>query len=128
MSRGAQQSNEWTDQAWLFLRPHLTACEAYVFSVRAYIPSWMDDSMVWIIPPSIDPFSPKNEEIDSEGVLRTLRHIGLLKEKEGDTPASFIRRDGTKGLVERNASISRSRTSHLLPTFPWSSKSPAGTD
>ena len=115
---GHEQSNEWTDQAWLFLRPYLTACEAYVFSVRAYIPSWMDDSMVWIIPPSIDPFSPKNEEIDSDGVLRTLRRIGLLEETEGDAPVSFIRRDGTKGLVQRKASIVSFQNQPLDPNVP----------
>jgi trehalose synthase len=65
----------------------------------------MEDSMVWIIPPSIDPFSPKNEEIDRVGVLRALRRIGLLTGIDGDTPATFTRRDGTRGLVGRKASI-----------------------
>jgi trehalose synthase len=102
---GRAQANEWTDQAWAFLRHHLTVCKAYVFSLGTYVPSWMDDSAVWIIPPSIDPFSPKNEEIDPDGVLRTLRRIGLLTAVEGDSPASFNRRDGTKGLIERRASI-----------------------
>ncbi|MGA2305454.1 MAG: glycosyltransferase [Acidimicrobiales bacterium] len=102
---GHEQSNEWTEQAWSFLQHHLTACNAYIFSMRAYVPSWMEESTVWIIPPSIDPFSPKNEELDRQGVLRTLRHIGLLTEVQGDAPASFIRRDGTRGLVERKASI-----------------------
>ena len=102
---GHEESNEWTDQAWTFLRHHLTACKAYVFSVGTYVPSWMEEPMVWIIPPSIDPFSPKNEEIDRDGVQRTLRRIGLLAPIDGDTPASFTRRDGTKGRVERTASI-----------------------
>ena len=102
---GHEQSNEWTEQAWSFLRPHLTACSAYVFSLLAFAPSWMEESTVWIIPPSIDPFCPKNEEIDDEGVLRTLRRIGLLAGVDGDTPASFTRRDGTKGLVKREAAI-----------------------
>jgi len=65
----------------------------------------MEDSKVWIIPPSIDPFSPKNEEMDRAGVLGTLRRIGLLAGSDGDTPAAFTRRDGTRGLVERKASI-----------------------
>jgi len=102
---GYEQSNEWTDQAWTFLRHHLNACKAYIFSVPAYVPSWMEDSMVWIIPPSIDPFSPKNEEIDRIGVLGTLRRIGLLAGSDGDTPTAFTRRDGTKGLIGRKASI-----------------------
>ena len=94
---GDEQVNYWTEQAWSFLRPHLTACRAYVFSARASYRPWMEESMVWIIPPSIDPFSPKNEEIDNEGVLRTLRRIGLLAGGRGDAPAIFTRRDGTTG-------------------------------
>jgi len=102
---GHEQGNEWTEQAWSFLQDHLAACRAFIFSIPAYVPSWMAESEVWIIPPSIDPFSPKNEEIDREEVLRTLRNIGLLAEVEGDAPASFIRRDGTEGQIERKASI-----------------------
>jgi len=102
---GHEQISEWTNQAWAFLRHHLNACKAYIFSVPAYVPSWMEDSLVWIIPPSIDPFSPKNEEIDRVGVLRTLRRIGLLAGIDGDTSAAFTRRDGTEGLVARKASL-----------------------
>jgi trehalose synthase len=102
---GHEETNEWTDQAWSFLRPHLAACAAFVFSVRAYAPAWMDESTVWVIPPSIDPFSPKNEDLDRDGVLRTLRRIGIL-EGEGEAPPGiFTRGDGTKGLVERRATI-----------------------
>ena len=28
---GREGTNQWTDEAWSFLRPHLAACEAYVF-------------------------------------------------------------------------------------------------
>ena len=115
---GHEQNNEWTEQAWSFLQHHLTACKAYIFSLRAYVPSWMEESKVWIIPPSIDPFSPKNEEIDREGVLRTLRHIGLLTEVEGDAPASFVRRDGTTVLVERKASIVSAEKTSLDSGIP----------
>ena len=102
---GHEESNEWTDQAWSFLRPHLTACAAYVFSVRAYVPTWMETSKVWIIPPSIDPFSPKNEEIGPDGAVRTLRRIGILQVDGQRPPGIFTRCDGTKGLVERRATI-----------------------
>ena len=102
---GDGHDNRWTEQAWAFLRPHLTACRAYVFSARVLVPSWMEESKVWIIRPSIDPFSPKNQEIDSEGVLRTLRRIGLLAGVERDDPATFTRRDGTQDLVKRKVSL-----------------------
>lgn len=115
---GHEESNEWTSQAWSFLRHHITGCAAYVFSVGAYVPSWMEESMVWIIPPSIDPFSPKNEEIDRDNVLRTLRGIGLLPRGVGVPPAFFTRRNGTRGLVERKASIVSVERTPLGPNTP----------
>ncbi len=115
---GHELRNEWTDQAWTFIRHHLTTCKAFIFSMSAYVPTWMEDSMVWIIPPSIDPFSPKNDEIGHEEVLRILRRIGLLSGVEGDSPAFFSRRDGTKGPVERKASIVSVESRPLDPKYP----------
>jgi trehalose synthase len=102
---GRVSTNEWTDQAWSFLRPHLAACVGYIFSLASYVPSWIEESRVWVIPPSIDPFSPKNQEMAEHEVLRTLRRIGLLSAGKDDAPGHFTRRDGTAGLVERRASI-----------------------
>ena len=49
-----------------FLRPHLAAAHGYVFSRRPYVPSWLARRRrSAIIPPSIDPFSPKNQELDA---------------------------------------------------------------
>ncbi|HXQ61683.1 MAG TPA: hypothetical protein VN796_05070, partial [Acidimicrobiales bacterium] len=97
---GRATRNEHTDLAWSFLRDHLTPCTAFVFSLRAYIPSWIDEARAWVIPPSIDPFSPKNQEVEQVEVIRTLQRIGLLEGGEG-APGAFTRRDGTGGLVER---------------------------
>ena len=65
---GADTVNAWTDEAWAFLRPYLPACAAYVFTRRAYVPAWLDDATVPVIPPSIDPFSPKNQELSTDPV------------------------------------------------------------
>jgi len=102
---GRDGTNQWTDDAWSFLRPHLVACEAYIFSRRQYVPSWIDESRVQVIPPSIDPFSPKNQEMSDTDVIRSLRRIGLLRNGGADLPGSFIRSDGTPGSIERRASI-----------------------
>ena len=102
---GCEISNEWTDQAWSFLRGHLAPCSAYVFSVASYVPAWIEDSRAWIIPPSIDPFSPKNQEMGDDEVMRTLRGIGLLPGGDESSPGRFTRRDGTTGLVCQRASI-----------------------
>ena len=100
---------DWEDDAtragWAFLRPHLAAAEGYVFSRREYVPSWMPPEKVWIIPPSIDPASPKNQDLSAETVRDILTTIGVLDGVAPDIPASFTRRDGTVGLVIRPAAI-----------------------
>jgi trehalose synthase len=102
---GREVGNEWTDQAWSFLRRHVSACVALVFSLSEYIPPWADRSRVWVIPPSIDPFSPKNEEHDAESVLHALGHIGLLAGPETGRAPTFTRRDGTRDAIIRRASV-----------------------
>ncbi len=115
---GREGSNEWTDEAWSFLRPHLAVCDAYIFSVREYVPSWMEESRVRVIPPSIDPFSPKNQEMSPRDVTLTLRRIGLLFGSGEDSPGTFTRFDGTPGRVEREASILSEGGSLLRPDVP----------
>ena len=102
---GREGSNHLTDEAWSFLRPHLAACEAYVFSRSQYVPAWMDASRVRIIPPSIDPFSPKNQEMSGVEVVRSLRGIGLLPQVGASPPGTFVRSDGSPGVIERRATM-----------------------
>ena len=102
---GREGSNQLTDEAWSFLRPHLAACEAYIFSRQEYVPQWIDISRVHIIPPSIDPFSPKNQDMSDMDVFRSLRKIGLLQPRGASPPGTFIRNDGSRGLIERPATI-----------------------
>jgi len=114
---GRDGTNEWTDEAWSFLRPHLVACEAYIFSRRQYVPQWMDESRVHIIPPSIDPFSPKNQDMSDADVIRTLRGIGLLERRAGSPPGTFTRRDGRPGFISRQANMLHDGP-ELLPGDP----------
>jgi trehalose synthase len=115
---GSETSNAWTDQAWAFLRGQLVACVAYVFSKSAYIPTWVDESKAWVIPPSIDPFSPKNQEISHVDVVGRLQHIGLLPGAP-DAPSAFTRRDGTEALVERRAATVSVDDLPLDAGIPW---------
>ena len=101
---GADCENGYTQAAWDFLRPYLDAVEAAVFSRRAYVPSWMPAEIVAVVPPSIDPFSPKNQELDEATVRAILSRAGILAvENTGD--ARFVRRDGSQGSVVRTASV-----------------------
>lgn len=60
---GRDTPNELTGRAWEFLREHISDADAFVFSREAYPPDWLDRGRVWVIAPSIDPFSAKNVDL-----------------------------------------------------------------
>ena len=102
---GVDWHNDATEAAWSFLRPLLARAEGYVFTRREYVPSWMPQDKVAIIPPSIDPFSPKNEHLDDDAVRAILGRIGVLDGVPAGGPATFLRSDGTVGAVTRQAEV-----------------------
>jgi trehalose synthase len=102
---GVDWDNDATRAGWDFLRPHLAAAEAYVFSRREYVPPWIPAEKVWIIPPSIDPFSPKNQDLDADTVQAILARLGVLDGPAPAVPARFVRRDGDMDTVTRPAVI-----------------------
>ncbi len=75
---GFDGSNEWTERAWAFLRPDVEVAHAHVFSRAAFAPSWIDRARLRVIPPSIDPFAPKNRELTPHEVLALLGAAGLV--------------------------------------------------
>ena len=101
---GVDTANEITEAAWAFLRPHVTAADALVFSRRSYAPSWLPGTDVWVIPPSIDPFSVKNQDMDLGTVRAILATIGVVDGPAGD-PGRFVRQDGSLGEVGRSAAV-----------------------
>ncbi len=102
---GVDWENEATRAGWDFLRPHLRPAEGYVFSRREYVPSWLPDGKVSIIPPSIDPFSPKNQDLDAATVRAILAKLGVLDGAAPQVPARFVRRNGDMDTVTRPAAI-----------------------
>jgi trehalose synthase len=87
------------------LHRYLEDVDAFVFSRRAFAPSWADESRVHVIPPSIDPFSAKNEPISQRNVRRILGYTGLIA-GDGDPPAiPFTRRDGSPGRINRRVDV-----------------------
>ncbi len=102
---GVDWENDVTRAGWDFLRPHLTAAEAYVFSRQQYVPSWIPAEKAWVIPPSIDPFSPKNQQLDAGTVRAILARLGVLDGADPAMPAKFVRRDGYVDQVTRPAVV-----------------------
>ena len=105
---GLDNPDEWSDRAWEFLRPYLAEVDAIVVSRAAFAPPWADPAQVHVIPPSIDPFSAKNEPISPRDALLTLSYVGILDGPHEAAPAvAFARRDGSSGRIERRADILR---------------------
>jgi trehalose synthase len=102
---GADTTNEHVERAWAFLRPYLDDADAYVFTRAIYTPDWADPRRVFVIPPSIDPFSAKNQPMSAEDVDAILHYVGLL---EGDGPApvaAYTLEDGSPGRIDRHVDV-----------------------
>lgn len=110
---GADTANEWTEEAWRFLHPFAMSARAFVFSRRAHVPPWAAGDggggpCVAVIPPSIDPLSPKNQSLDDDVVRRVLQRCALLPGAADDAAsgaAEFTRRDGARGRILHGASV-----------------------
>jgi trehalose synthase len=113
---GLDWENDATEAAWSFLRPHLASAKGFIFSREQYVPRWVPPDRVAIIPPSIDPFSPKNQPLDDDTVRGVLATIGVLNGATARRPTAFVRRDGTSGMVSRPAEITGGK--RPAPTDP----------
>jgi trehalose synthase len=102
---GVDWQNDVTRAAWDFLRTYLAPAQGYVFTRRQYVPSWFPGALTRIIPPSIDPFSPKNEELDAGTVAAILATIGVLSGGPPPSPGHFTCQDGTRGEVTGAATV-----------------------
>lgn len=103
---GADEKNELTATAWDFLGPHVNKADAVVFSRAAYVPECCQGMVTAIVPPSIDAFSPKNQEMNPEQVRAILGQTGLLiaDASEGAKPV-YRRPDQTEAWVERRCEV-----------------------
>jgi trehalose synthase len=101
---GVDKPNESVRGAWDFLRPELTGADALVFSRRRFVWEGLEGQRIWVMPPTIDAFSPKNQEMDAETVASVLGTMGLGP--DGSLPPPTYRRnDGVPARVNRKAKI-----------------------
>jgi trehalose synthase len=75
---GYDGANEWTERAWEFVRPYVEPAHAHVFSREPFAPDWIDRARLRVIPPSIDPFTAKNQELGPDETLAILEGAGLV--------------------------------------------------
>ncbi len=105
---GLDLPNELARGAWAFLRPYVEGAEAYVFSRQEFAWEGLDPERVWVVPPSIDAFSPKNQDLDGQAVGAILQAAGLLV-TDGALAPTYVRQDGTPGRVDRRAEVDELR-------------------
>jgi trehalose synthase len=99
---GLDMPNELARRAWRFLIPYIQDADGYIFSREAFAWEGLDEDKITIIPPSIDAFSPKNQELDDGTVRAILAASGLIRDGAG-AAARFVREDGSPGRVDRRA-------------------------
>src|SRR5438093_933138 len=109
---GVDEPNAIVREAWSFLRPYLAGAAALIFSRQAHVWEGLERARVAIIPPCIDPFAPKNRDMDDDQVDSILEQAALpnatrmvLQVSRWDRlkdPAGVLRRfaDHTAGRVE----------------------------
>src|SRR4051812_9023399 len=113
---GLDTPNEIARETWEFLRDYLRPADAYVFSRESFAWEGLDRERIAVIPPTIDVFSPKNEDLDPHTVRAVLEASAVVATHREPRPAVFERQDGTRGRVERRAKIWQDQT--LPPEAP----------
>jgi trehalose synthase len=101
---GVDVPNDRARSAWRFLTPYITEADAYVFSRKAFEWEGLQQEKMHIIPPSIDAFAPKNQDMSAENVDAILSATQLF-EGDGAGSPTFLRIDGTEGTVARKTEM-----------------------
>jgi trehalose synthase len=102
---GRDTPNELTDLGWEFLRGFIEEADGFIFSREQYVPSWVPREKLWIIPPSIDPYSLKNRSLQSEETLAVLKRVGLVDAPPDGDELMFFRRDGSPGVLRAHTGL-----------------------
>jgi trehalose synthase len=101
---GLDLPNAVARNAWEFLLPYVQEAEAYVFSRATFAWEGLDPARLWVIPPSIDAFSPKNVDLSATSVGAILSATGVLP-GPAEGPPAYVRTDGGQDLVRSRADM-----------------------
>jgi trehalose synthase len=101
---GVDEPGKLAREAWEFMRRYVEDADAYVFSRERFVWEGLDKDRVWIVPPSIDAFSPKNQDLEQRAIDAILGVIGVGTGGE-PTEALFQRFDGSTARVARRAEL-----------------------
>ncbi|MDP9223491.1 MAG: glycosyltransferase [Actinomycetota bacterium] len=101
---GLDLPNDLARGAWRFLIPYITGADAYVFSREAFQWEGLQQERTHVIPPSIDAFAAKNQDMKPETVHSILAATALT---DGEAPGRpfFAEVDGSEGIVTRRTEL-----------------------
>jgi trehalose synthase len=68
-------------QVWAFLRPFLSEYDAAIFTMAELAPPDMPTRKIEIIPPAIDPSSPKNLPLPTDTARQVLEWLGIRTDR-----------------------------------------------
>lgn len=68
-------------EVWAFLRPFLAEFDAAIFTMEEFIPPDMPTRKIEIIPPAIDPLSPKNLPLPRDTARQVLEWLGVRTDR-----------------------------------------------
>lgn len=66
---------------WNFLYPYISEYDSLIFTMKAFVHSNIPENKLFLIPPSIDPFSDKNKLIEKEKAINILNKLGVNTDK-----------------------------------------------
>lgn len=70
-------TSEPNPEVWELLRPYLASYDAAVYTMAEFVPPDVPPVRLVVIPPAIDPESPKNIDLDGHTARRLLEWIGV---------------------------------------------------
>jgi len=112
---------------WEFLRPHVGGYDASIFSAIEFVPPLPIPT--YLVPPSIDPFSAKNSEMEPEEVAAILDRYDLPQRGPWVTQISrFDRIKDPIGVIEAFRMIRARRKARLLLAGGGASDDPEGAE
>ncbi|MFC7203063.1 glycosyltransferase [Haloferax namakaokahaiae] len=95
---GSEEDTPESKATWAHLRPWIEQYDRTVFSLPEYVPEFLTDRTD-IIPPAIDPISPKNRHMKPQEVAEVLARSALVDTDhpttQFDQVARRLQRDGT---------------------------------
>jgi trehalose synthase len=101
---GLDTPNELARETWAFLRRYVAEAHVYVFSREAFAWDGLDRDRIVVIPPSIDVFIPKNQNLDSDTIRGVLKASAVLGDSSPE-PISIRLHDGRETSVARRAKL-----------------------